>query len=147
MTPAEKTAWMFVTGTLLLCAGWIMNNWLPINKNLWTSTYTVFMAGSASVVFALCYWFVDVLGYRKLTRPFAIYGMNAIAVFILTGLLGRLLSLIKIGDLTLATWLFRTVFLPIASPINASLLYAVANVLFYFSIVYVMYRRDWFLRF
>ena len=147
MTPAEKTTWMFVSGTLLLFAGSIMNNWLPINKNLWTSSYAVFMAGLASVVFALCYWFVDVLGYRKWTRPLAIYGMNAIAVFILTGLIGRLLGILKVGDIGLGTWLFRTIFLPIASPINASLLYAAANVLFYFFIVYCMYRRNWFLRF
>jgi predicted acyltransferase len=145
--PTEKTVWMFVMGILLLWAGSIMNNWLPINKNLWTSSYSVFMAGLASIVFALCYWTVDVLGYRRWTRPFAIYGMNAIAVFILTGVIGRLLGIIKIGAMPLETWIFNSIFLPLASPLNASLLYAIANVLFYYSIVYFMYRRGWFPRF
>ncbi|HQM35694.1 MAG TPA: heparan-alpha-glucosaminide N-acetyltransferase domain-containing protein, partial [Candidatus Marinimicrobia bacterium] len=35
----EKTAGMFVAGNLCLLLGIIMNIWLPINKNLWTSSY------------------------------------------------------------------------------------------------------------
>jgi predicted acyltransferase len=144
---AEKAVWMFLVGDGLLALGLILNQWLPINKNLWTSTFSIFMAGLASVVFASCYWLVDVQGYRRFTRPFAIYGMNAIAVFVLTGLIGRLLGLIKIGGVSLGTWIFNTLFLPLARPIDASLLYAVANVIFFYLIVYGMYRRGWFLRF
>lgn len=146
-TPAEKTVWMFVMGILLLWAGSIINNWLPINKNLWTSSYSVFMAGLASIVFALCHWTVDVLGYRRWMRPFAIYGMNAIAVFTLTGVIGRSLDIVKIGAMPLETWIYNNMFLPLASPVNASLLYAIANVLFYYAVVYFMYRRGWFIRF
>src|SRR5206468_8715095 len=45
LTPEVKTAWMFVAGNLLMFAGLVMDIWLPINKNLWTSSYSVFMAG------------------------------------------------------------------------------------------------------
>ena len=75
-------------GNLLLFAGVVMDVWLPINKKLWTSSYSVFMAGMAMNCFAVCYWLVDVQGWRKWAKPFAIYGMNAIAVFMLAGLLG-----------------------------------------------------------
>jgi predicted acyltransferase len=37
-------------------------------------------------------------------------------------------------------------FAPLASPVNASLLYAVAYVLLMFAIAYGMYRRKWFLK-
>jgi predicted acyltransferase len=144
--PAEKSAWMFITGNILLFAGLVMNFWLPINKSLWTSSYSVYMAGLASIVFAMCYWIVDVRERRHWSRFFAIYGMNALAVFIFTGMLGRLLGIIKIGTQPLEAWIFDNIFAPLASPINASLLYAIVNVFFYFLIVYVMYRRDWFLR-
>ncbi len=147
VSPAEKTVWMFVLGNALLTVGLILNQWLPINKNLWTSSYSIFMAGLASVVFAFCYWLVDVQGWRRWVRPLAVYGMNAIAVFILSGLIGRCLGLIKIGEQSLSGWIFNTGFAPLASPINASLVYAVVNVLFYYLIAYGMYRRGWFLRF
>ena len=76
----EKTAWMFVSGNLLLLAGAILDMWLPINKNLWTSSYSVFMAGWALVCLAMFYWLIDVKGYTKWSKPFVIYGMNAITV-------------------------------------------------------------------
>lgn len=145
-SPLDKTLRLLMSGGLLIAAGQIMNIWLPINKNLWTSSYSVFMAGLASLVFALCYWIVDVKKWQRWSRFFAIYGLNALAVFISTGIVGRLLGIIKIDNHTLANRIYETLFAPLASPINASLLYAIANVLFFFLIVYGMYRRGWFLR-
>ena len=144
---AEKTSWMFLLGNALLVLGLLLSHWLPINKNLWTSTYSIFMAGLASIVFTCCYWLVDVRGYTRWVRPLAIYGMNAIAVFILAGLIGRIIGIVQVGGRPLRAWIFDTLFAPLASPINASLLYAAANVLFFYLIVYFMYRRGWFLRF
>ena len=144
--PAQRALWILSTGIALLIAGQVMNIWLPINKNLWTSSYSVFMAGLASVVFAACYWIVDVQKRQSWPRFFIIYGMNALAVFILTGMIGRLLGITKVHGEALETWIFNNAFAPLASPINASLLYAIANVFFYFLIIYGMYRRGWFLR-
>ena len=98
LTPEQRTAWLCVGGNLLLFAGVIMDIWLPINKKLWTSSYSVFMAGMAMNCFAVCYWLVDVQGWRKWAKPFAIYGMNAITVFMLAGLLGRILPAIKVTN-------------------------------------------------
>lgn len=157
-TPPEKTAWLFVAGNLLLLAGLIMNHWLPINKKLWTSTYAVFMAGMASNIFAICYWLVDVKGCKKWARPFAVYGMNAITVFVLTGLLGRITTLVHAGSangrpVLLKTWLFehiKSVFEsvagPLATPKNSSLLYALMYVALMYGVALFMYRRKWFLR-
>lgn len=144
---AACAAWLFLMGNALIAAGLAMNVWLPINKNLWTSSYAVFMAGLATVVFALCFWFVDARGYQRWARPFAIYGMNAIAVFVLSGLVGRLMGLIKIGGQSMHGFVYDRAFAPLASPMNASLLFAVANVLFFYAFAFLLYRRKWFLRF
>src|SRR5208337_3727424 len=47
LSAEAKTSWILAAGCLLLFTGQIMNVWLPINKNLWTSSYSVFMAGMA----------------------------------------------------------------------------------------------------
>lgn len=150
---AEKTAWLMVAGALLLWLGELMNLALPINKSLWTSSYSVFMAGLAMLGFGVCYWLVDVKGYRKPVRPLAIYGMNAITVFVLSGVLGRLLS-IKINvdstpEQTVAfqSFLFQNFFAPLASPTNASLLWAIMWTAMLYVVAYVMYRKRWFVRF
>jgi predicted acyltransferase len=154
---AEQTAWLFVTGTILLFIGSVWDWVLPINKKLWTSSYSVFMAGMATIIFALTYWLVDVQSRRKLVKPLAIYGMNAITVFVLTGLIGRLTTLIKFqsGDktITVKTYLyehlkavFEAVGGPLATPKNSSHLYAVGYVLLMYGVCYVMYRKKWFVR-
>ena len=85
----DKVILMFVAGDVLLFAGVVMDNWLPINKNMWTSSYAVFMAGLAMNVLGLLYWVIDTKGYQRWAKPFAIYGLNAITMFVLAGLFGR----------------------------------------------------------
>ena len=57
--------WLFVTGSLLLAAGLICTAWLPINKKLWTDSFSLFMAGLDFIVFAIFAWFIDGLGWHK----------------------------------------------------------------------------------
>jgi predicted acyltransferase len=130
---AEKTAWLFTQGVALVALGHVLTAWIPINKSLWTSSYSVFMAGLASVEFALFYWLVDVQGWKRWTKPAAIYGMNAILVYALAGILARLVPA-------------RPLLTAILNPYNASLLYAICFMLVLYGIAYVMYRRNWFLR-
>jgi predicted acyltransferase len=58
----------------------------------------------------------------------------------------RLLGIIHVHGQPLEAFIYESAFAPLASPINASLLYAIVNVLFYFFLVWIMYRRGWFLR-
>ena len=151
-TDAEKTAWLLVGGALLMWLGLLMDLALPINKSLWTSSYSVFMAGLAMVCFGVYYWLIDVQGWRTWARPFAIYGMNAIAVFVLSGVIGRILLTIIVPtgletSLSLQAWLFQKMFAPLAGPINASLLWALAFVLLLYLVAWAMYRKKWFVKF
>lgn len=145
-SPAERTVWMFLQGAALMGLATVWSWWMPMNKNLWTSSYSLMMAGLASTVFAASYWLVDQHGGAKYTKPFAIYGMNAIAVYMLSGITGRLLGLVKIGTVSAQRWIFETVFAPLASPVNASLLYGLVFVLYLYLVAWVMYRRGWFLK-
>lgn len=141
LAPAEKTAWLLVWGNVSLFAGLAMSPFLPINKSLWTVSFTFAMAGLSMIGFAICYWMIDVQGWKGWTRPFTIFGMNAIAVYVFAGVMARLLGI----------WgwqkpIFQTVFAPLASPVNASLLFALAFVLVCFSFTWLLYWRKWFLR-
>ncbi len=148
----EKTAWMFVAGNILLFLGATLDMWLPINKSIWTTSYSIFMAGWALVCFAMFYWIIDVKGYKRWAKPFIIFGMNAIAVFVLSGMIGRLYgSVIKLkqpdgSEISLQGYIFRTFFLPLANPINASLIYAICFLLFLYLIAWIMWTRKWFLK-
>ena len=140
-TLSERTTWLFIAGCLLLTAGLICDQWLPINKKLWTSSFTLFMSGLDFLIFAIFLWLVDGVGWKRAVKPLVILGMNAIAVYMASELLDEALSAWHLRG-----WIFTHVFAPLASPINASLLYAIAYVLLMYGIAYVMYRRGWFLR-
>jgi predicted acyltransferase len=138
---AERTSWLFLIGNLLIAAGLIANIWMPINKKLWSDSFSLFMAGLDFVMFAIMLWCIDGLDFKRFTKPLVIMGMNAITVYMASELLDE-----AFGATGLHEWLYVHVFLAMASPINASLLYAMAYVLLMYGIAYVMYRRGWFLR-
>jgi predicted acyltransferase len=140
-TLSERTTWLFLAGNLLIAAGLICNVWLPINKKLWTSSFSLFMAGLDFVVFAICLWLVDGVGIKRAVKPLVIMGMNAITVYMISELLDVALSASR-----LRPRLFQACFAPLASPFNASLLYAASYVLLMWLIAYGMYRRGWFWR-
>ncbi len=151
LSKEEKTVWMFVGGNMLLLLGVVLDVWLPINKNLWTSSYSVFMAGWALICLGVFYWFIDVKGYRRWATPFVIYGMNAITVFVLAGVVARLSYLVTIPvadgtSVALKDVLYENVFAAIASPVNASLLYALFFILLMFLVAWVMWKKRWFVK-
>ena len=149
----EKTAWLMIAGVMLMGLREGMNLWLPINKSLWTSSYAVLMVGLTMIGFGVAYGFVDVKGCRTLVKPFAIYGMNAITVFLLSGVLGRLLAItITVATaaekpIAIQSYLYETCFAPFANPTNASLLWAVMWVAMLYAVAYAMYRKTWFVKF
>jgi predicted acyltransferase len=146
---AERTTWLYLTGSILIALGLICDIWLPINKKLWTSSFSLFMAGIDFVIFAGFVWLIDGRGYRRYARPLVIMGMNAIAVYLASELVEETLSLIHIGGPagpSVHEWIYQTLFAPLASPLNASLAYAICYVLLMYAIAYGMYRKRWFLR-
>jgi predicted acyltransferase len=147
---AEKTVGLFVAGNALLLLGWAWSAWFPINKNLWTSSYVAFTSGMACHFLAMCYWLVDVRGHRRWAKPFVFYGLNAIAAIFLSSLMARTLSRVRVpsGDaqVPLQAWIFDHAFAPFASPLNASLAYALAYVLFWLAVMWVMYRKRIFIK-
>lgn len=135
----ERTAWLFTLGNLLIAAGLICDIWLPINKKLWTSSFCLFMAGLDFVLLALFLWLIDHLGHQRYVRPFVILGMNPIAIYMASELIEEAL-----GALGWREPLYRALFAPLAAPVNASLIYAIAYVASMYAIAHLMYRRKWF---
>jgi predicted acyltransferase len=142
----EKAGVLLIAGVSGIAVGELWNLVFPINKNLWTSSYVLFTAGAACVLLGICYWLIDVKGWRAWTKPFVILGSNAITLFVVSGLLVDTLALFKLTSadgsvVALARFLYSHYFLPLASPKNASLLYAMANLGVLFALLAWMYRR------
>ncbi len=130
-----------LTGAGLAAAGLLLDPVLPINKNIWTSTFSLWMAGLDFLVFGGLLWLIDGQGVRRVFRPAAVMGMNAIALYLAS-------EFIEIG-LHAMHWkkaIFEAVFLPLAAPVNASLLYALSYVALHLGLAYFLHWRKWYFR-
>ncbi|HEX6648489.1 MAG TPA: heparan-alpha-glucosaminide N-acetyltransferase domain-containing protein [Pyrinomonadaceae bacterium] len=145
-TRIEKVVGMFVAGVVCVVLGWSWNPFFPINKSLWTSSYVLFTAGLALQLLAICYWVIDIKGYRRWAWPFEVFGVNALALFVGSALMVKLMALIKLPrddgtQISSQGWIFRKLFLTWASPINASLAYAIAFILLWLFLMWLLYRK------
>jgi predicted acyltransferase len=138
---SERTVWLFFIGNLLLAAGLLANFWMPVNKKLWTVSFSLFMAGLDFTIFAMFVWLVDFLDCKRAVKPLVIMGMNAIAIYLASEALDIILNMVGLRQP-----LYAHLFASWASPYNASALYAVAYVGLMWVIAWAMYRRGWFLR-
>ncbi|WP_129715373.1 acyltransferase family protein [Pedobacter sp. SYP-B3415] len=146
-----KISWLFSTGLATVMLGLLWDLQFPINKSLWTSSFVLYTGGLATLGLAFCYWIIDVQQYTRFTKPFVVYGVNAITVFFLSGLMPRLLNMIKVtgadgSKIGLATWKYETFFVPYFSPVNASLASAVVLVLTWMLILWIMYNKKIFIK-
>ncbi len=92
-TAKRKLAGMFACGLVGVIAGELWGLWFPINKKLWTSSYVLFTAGGALLCLAACYWVSDMKLHRGWwSKAFLIFGMNAIAAYVIAELIGGWLS-------------------------------------------------------
>ncbi|MHC4875768.1 MAG: acyltransferase family protein [Planctomycetota bacterium] len=53
----------------------------PAVKRIWTPTWAVFAAGWTFCMLAFFYWLVEMRGCRRLVFPFAVVGLNSIAMY------------------------------------------------------------------
>lgn len=135
---AHKVAWLYFSGLALLLAGLFVSPWIPINKALWTPSFTLLMAGLASLALASFYWLCDVQMVRRPFEPFRIYGLNAIVLFVLSGMIGRILLLTGAGR-----WLWEQLYSPLfADQRFGSLAYALTEVLLVFGVAWWMHRKN-----
>jgi len=149
---ATKIVRMLAFGVLGLIAGLLWNQWFPINKNLWTSSFVLLTGGFALVFLSLLNWMTEVKGWRGVwTMPFLVFGMNAIVAYIADALVygpgytftarapnGALLNWHEAAQAHLESFGF--------SVPNASLIYSIASVLFCWMLLWMLWRKKIFIK-
>ncbi len=105
----------------------------------------------AGLVLGSFYWMIELRGWRAWNTPFVIYGMNAIAVFVASGLLTKLLLRWRVaaGDgatTSVYSWIYTHLFASWAGPLNGSLAFALAYVTFWLMLMWLLYRRGIFIK-
>ncbi len=147
MASSRKWNRLMLAGFLGIMLGLLWSLNFPLNKNLWTSSYVLFTAGLALLLFACCFWICDIQCWRAWAKSFLIFGTNSIAVFFLSGLLSKTLILLKVGNNgSVYSWIYQHFFASWAGLLNGSLFFAIAYVLFWLAIMALFYRKGIFVK-
>jgi predicted acyltransferase len=147
----RKIGGFVLAGAFLLAAGWAWGRSFPINKALWTSSFVLVTTGGALLGFAACFWLVDVRGWKAWSKPFEIFGTNAIAAYVLHEVFIGLQHLVHLPRLdgsegNLRLFITEHAFSPWLAPLNASLAYALCYTGLWLAVLTVLYRRKIFLK-
>jgi predicted acyltransferase len=155
----EQTVWMLLFGLVFLCLGAIFDTILmPINKSLWTPSFCLLMTGWALLAFSSFYWLLDVNPHpavreaaARWSKPFIIYGMNALFIFAMSGFVAKMFGYIKFAqaDGSLQS-LGKTLYAPLAAlpigAVNTSLLHALLFDAAMFLLAWALWRKRIFIK-
>jgi predicted acyltransferase len=145
----DKIKWLLVVGLFTSVAGLIFSMLFPINKSLWSSTFVLVTSGIACILLALIIAYWDKGKRRFGLQWLRIYGSNPILLFVLAGLLARILNLIKVdtqvGVLSIKHLLYQTLANVFPEKI-ASLIFALGFMLVFYLLALLLYKRNIFIK-
>ena len=130
------TSRIFVQSAFLLLGGMVLSIWIPLNKPLWSVSYVFYAAGWASFVLALMIYLIDYKGWQKIFLPFKALGMNALVLFVLSGLLVKI-------NWTYIGWDYVAIF---GGTEFKSLLFALMYLVLHLLIAVIMYKKKIFIK-
>ncbi len=151
---AEMVNGLFVAGCVLIFTGYCWDIVFPINKKIWTSSYTIYTTGLAILILAVMINLIEFKGWKgKWSSFFDVFGKNALFIFVMSGVLPRLLALIQIPGgiapdgkpiyLTPFNWFYENVCKPIlpVEPKIGSLVYALCFITMMWSFAWLLDKK------
>jgi len=146
----HKVRGLIVAGVAGVAAGYAWHPWFPIGKPLWTSSYVLFTAGAACLTLALCWWLIEMRGWRMWATPFLWLGSNASLAYALSTFVGKLGAIIKVNNgtqaITTQNWIYFHWFAPLADEKNASLIFAMCYLALWTLVAWGLYRKKIFVK-
>ncbi len=85
--PRRKVLCLLACGAAAVALGWLWNFQLPVIKKIWSASFILVAAGYATMLLAVFYFVVDVLGWRKWCQPFVWIGMNPITIYLVANVI------------------------------------------------------------
>ncbi len=150
---------LFVAGCVLIFAGFFWDMVFPINKKIWTSSYTVYTTGLALLILSLLIYVIEFKNAKGAwSKFFDVFGKNALFIFALSGILPRLMGLIRINAgftteskpkfLSPFSWFYEHICKPIfpSQPNIGSLIYALFFITMMWFFAWLMDRKKFYIK-
>ncbi|MBP1641223.1 MAG: rane protein [Bacteroidetes bacterium] len=146
----QRIQQIFIFGTILLFAGFLLSYGCPINKKVWSPSFVMVTCGLGSLLLSLLIWLIDIKGYARWSHFFESFGINPLFMYVLGAFLSILLSTIPVSlspeVLTIKGFVYNDLLLSWLPDLWASLVYAILFVLLNWSIGHILYRKQLYIK-
>lgn len=142
--PSQTSGQLAAVGLGVLVLGQLWSLGFPLNKSLWSSSFVLYSSGWAMLVLAALWEAIEVRRWRAIGLPLVVMGLNAITVFVASGLVARVFYRLMIGGKSLQAWIFEWGFASWAGNWSGSLLMAIVTLALWWLAMYGLYRQGWF---
>ncbi len=141
---------LFIVGTILTFAGFLLDYGMPINKKIWSPTFVLTTCGLGASFLGLLIWIIDIRGYKKWCLFFESFGINPLFLYCLAAVLSLVIGLVKIpwsaaesGVISIKNLIYQECLVPLCggNATLASLFFAILFVLLNWCIGYILYRK------
>jgi predicted acyltransferase len=137
----ETIAKLMIAGAALVLAALTWHMVFPINKKIWTSSFVLVTVGIDLMILSTLIYIIEIIKKRNWTNFFTVFGKNPLFIYILADVIAISLNLIPVGNKTLGQWIFADVFGSLASPVNASLLFALFVMMICWGVGYYLDKK------
>lgn len=145
-TAQELVSKLAIIGMVLVISGHTWNLFLPINKSLWTGSYVLVSVGIGSIVLAVLIYLIDIKAYLGWIKPFLVFGMNPLFIYILSILWVSIYFQVIIEGQNAQSWLYDNIYKSIVTPKFGSMLFALMHVAGCWVVGLALYRRNIFIK-
>lgn len=143
---SSRLMWIFTVGFLYFMIGSIWGWFFPMNKHIWTSSYVLYTSGLATMGFATSIVIIDVLKITTGTKMFVVFGLNAIAAYVLHGLLFKIARIFTGDGPTIGTQFTEMMMNIGLEPKLASLSWALLYLGICYIPIYILYKKKIFIK-
>lgn len=132
-----------ISGVLLVGLGLLWGQFFPIIKALWTSSYVLYTAGLALLIFSILIYIIDISKLSKWAYPFRVFGLNPLFSYALAGLIVRIFyTALKTKNGNPLSWTYSNIYQPGFGDYLGSLVYAIVftGIIWFFA--WLLYRKE-----
>ncbi len=115
----RKMTGLFVTGFVLMAAGFLLTEAIPLNKRVWSPSYTLVTCGLAASLQAVLMYFIDAQGKRRWCRFFEVFGVNPLFLYVLSEVVAIVLNATEAKPIV-----YQAIHAVVTDPYLASALYS-----------------------
>ena len=137
----ETIAKLMIAGAALLLCAFAWDLAFPINKKIWTSSFSLLTIGLDLLIISILIYIIEIYRHQRWTYFFVVFGRNPLFIYLLADVVLTVMVLITVADTNLQQWLYRNLFSSVTGPYLGSLLFAISYMLLNWLVGYFLDRK------